>query len=131
MTTLHDGEVADARLTTAPNRSQSYGALVWRRFRRSTIGMIGLVLVVLLLLTAVFAEFVAPMDPNAATTSFSPPAKLSFFTKDGFTPVPVAYPTVETEELDPVTFQPLTGRTSTTRARSLSSCAARPTGCSG
>lgn len=109
MTTLHDGEAADARLSTASTRSQSYGALVWRRFRRSTIGMIGLVLVALLLLTSIFAEFVAPMDPNAASTSFTPPTKLSFFTKDGFTPVPVFFPIVETDELDPVTFQPLSG----------------------
>ncbi|QYZ68782.1 ABC transporter permease [Neotabrizicola shimadae] len=102
-------EAIDARVTTGSTTSQSYRALVWRRFRRSTPGMIGLVLVTLLMLTAIFAEFVAPMDPNVNTTSFAPPDKISFFTKDGFTLRPVAYATVEGEELDPITFQPLIG----------------------
>ena len=71
--------------------------------------MLGLVMVSLLLLTAVFAEFFAPMDPNQPTASFAPPDHLSFFTKDGFTLLPVAYSIVEGDELDPITFQPLMG----------------------
>ena len=107
MSTVHQGEAADNRLSTASTTSQSYPALVWRRFRRSVPGMIGLVMVALLLLTAIFAEFVAPMDPNQPTASFAPPDKLSFFTKDGFTLFPVAYSITEGETLDPVTFQPI------------------------
>ena len=72
MSTVHQGEAADNRLSTASTTSQSYPALVWRRFRRSVPGMIGLVMVALLLLTAIFAEFVAPMDPNQPTASFAP-----------------------------------------------------------
>ena len=106
---LHAGEAEDARLSTVSTVSQSYLALVWRRFRRSLPGMIGLTLVVMLLLAAIFAEFVAPMDPNQPTASFAPPDKISFFTKDGFTLWPVAYSVVESDELDPVTFQPLMG----------------------
>lgn len=109
MSALYEGEAQDARISTVSTLNQSYGALVWRRFRRSLSGLVGLVLVGLLLLTAVFAEFVAPMDPNAATASFAPPDQLSFFTPQGFTPFPVAYAIVEGSELDPVTFQPLTG----------------------
>lgn len=105
--TTHEGEVADDRISSAPTASQSYLALVWRRFKRSVPGMIGLVLVSLLLLTAVFAEFVAPNDPNANSASFAPPDKLSFFDKDGFTLWPVAYAIVEGAELDPVTYQPI------------------------
>jgi peptide/nickel transport system permease protein len=96
-------EQADDRISTHATRSQSYGALVWRRFRRSVPGMIGLVLVVLLLLSALFADVVAPMDPNRPDTSFAPPDKI------GFTPWPVAYAITETDALDPVTYQPIMG----------------------
>ncbi len=105
---LHDGEAADARTSTVSTVSQSYPALVWRRFRRSLPGMIGFVMVSILLVTAVFAPFFAPMDPNAPTASFAPPDQISFFTRDGFTLWPVAYRIVESAtELDPVTYQPL------------------------
>lgn len=103
MATIHEGEAADARASTVNTQSQSYGALVWRRFRRSLPGMVGLVLVGFLLFTAVFADFLAPMDPDTPTTSFQPPSAL------GLTPWPVAYPIVESDELDPITYQPLTG----------------------
>ena len=109
MTTAHEGEAQDARISTVSTQNQSYKALVWRRFKRSIPGMFGLTMVCLLLVTAIFAEFIAPMDPNAPTASFAPPDHLSFFTKDGFTPFPVAYSVIEGTALDPVTFQPLTG----------------------
>ena len=109
MTTTHEGEAQDDRISTVSTQNQSYTALVWRRFKRSIPGMFGLILVCSLLVTAIFAEFIAPMDPNQPTASFAPPDHLSFFTKDGFTPFPVAYSIVEGTELDPVTFQPLTG----------------------
>ncbi len=102
-------EQADDRTSTVATRSQSYPALVWRRFRRSIPGMFGLTLVCLLLLSAIFAEFVAPMDPNEPTVSFAPPDHISFETKDGFTLWPVVYAIVETDQLDPVTYQPLMG----------------------
>ena len=90
--------------------SEGYFRLVWRRFRRSIIGMIGLVLVVLLLLTAVFADFVAPMNPKESGIAFAPPDAISFTAPDkSFTLRPRIYPTIETGELDQVTFQPLTG----------------------
>lgn len=104
-----EGEAADARVSTVSTKSQSYLALVWRRFRRSIPGMIGLVLVSLLLIVSIFAEFFAPMDPNAADESFIPPDQISFFTKDGFTLWPVVFPIAEGDELDPITFQPLVG----------------------
>lgn len=109
MSTVHEGETADNRVSTGNTRNQSYQALVWRKFRRSVPGMIGLTLVCLLLVSAIFAEFIAPMDPNTPTASFAPPDQLSFYTKDGFTLWPVAYSIVEGTALDPVTFQPLTG----------------------
>ncbi|HTJ56169.1 MAG TPA: ABC transporter permease [Devosiaceae bacterium] len=91
--------------------NEGYFALVWRRFRRSFIGMIGLVLVLAMLIIAVFADFFAPMDPNAQTLSFAPPDAISFEgPKGGFSLIPYVYPIVELpDQLDPVTFQPLTG----------------------
>lgn len=89
---------------------EGYLALVWRRFRRSTIGMIGLVLVVLLLVVAVFADFFAPMDPKDQTVSFAPPDSISFMAPNGsFSLLPYLYPIVETDKLDPVTYQPIMG----------------------
>jgi peptide/nickel transport system permease protein len=90
--------------------NDSYLALVWRRFRRSTMGMIGLVLVVLLIVVAIFADFFAPMDPKQADIAFAPPDEISFVSPDGsFSLMPIVYPIVETGEFDPVTFQPMTG----------------------
>jgi peptide/nickel transport system permease protein len=91
-------------------RDESYIALVWRRFRRSVSGMIGLVLVAILLLTALFADFIAPLDPKASYVGFEAPASLSFFDKDGnFQLIPKIYPLVEGDALDPITFQPISG----------------------
>jgi peptide/nickel transport system permease protein len=90
-------------------KHESYLALVWRKFRRSVTGMIGLVLVALLIFVALFADFFAPVEPKTPYIAFSPPDKVSFFTKDGFSLRPVTFPTAEGEELDPITFQPIIG----------------------
>lgn len=90
--------------------NEGYATLVWRRFRRSTMGMIGLVLVVLLLVISIFADFFAPMDPKAANLPFAPPDVIAFEDPDGnFSLVPYVYPIGDTGEFDPITFQPLTG----------------------
>jgi peptide/nickel transport system permease protein len=92
----------------ADHKNETYLALVWRRLRRSWTGMFGLVLVVLLLVMSIFAPFFAPLDPKATDTGFSPPDGIYFTGKDGgFSFRPRIYPLVESEDLDPVTFQPL------------------------
>ena len=89
---------------------ESYGTLVWRRLRRSVSGLLGLILVALLLIMAVFADFFAPVDPKASYVGFSPPAHIAFAAPDGgFSLIPRVYPIVEGGELDPITFQPLSG----------------------
>lgn len=101
--------VAEETVTRASG-NESYSALVWRRFRRSLTGMVGLVLVALLVVTALFAEFFSPMNPMATDASFSPPQTVSFRDKDGRLSIsPRVYANAETEELDPVTFQPIVG----------------------
>lgn len=95
-------EAEDARLSTVSTDSQSYRALVWRRFRKSTPGMLGLTLVVILLVVAFFANFFAPMDPKEPNVAFSPPDKISFYnTEKGWRLWPVMYRIVETDEFDP------------------------------
>ncbi|RYC15766.1 ABC transporter permease [Ciceribacter ferrooxidans] len=101
--------VAEETVTRASG-NESYSALVWRRFRRSLTGIIGLGLVALLVVTALFAEFFSPMNPMATDASFSPPQTVSFRDKDGRLSIsPRVYANAETEELDPVTFQPIVG----------------------
>ncbi|MEO6013038.1 MAG: ABC transporter permease [Devosia sp.] len=90
------------------NANEGYFTLVWRRFRRSTVGMLGLILVGGLIVITIFADFFAPMDPKAQGESFSPPANISFEAPDGsFSLLPIVYPIMETGELDAVTFQPI------------------------
>ena len=99
-----------AAATRLGQGSESYRVLVWRRFRRSFSGMIGLILVSGLLLMAVFADFVAPVEPKTSYVGFSPPTHIAFRAPDGsFSILPRFYPIVEGSELDPITFQPLAG----------------------
>ncbi len=88
---------------------ESYTALVWRRLKRSWTGMIGLVLVIALLFMAVFADFLSPVDPKATDIGFAPPQSITFFDRDSNFTSPRSYPIRETDELDPVTFQPIVG----------------------
>ena len=92
------------------NGDQGYLALVWRRFRRSIMGMIGLVLVGMLLLMSVFANFLAPIDPKATDLAFSRPTQVTFFdAQGGFHLSPLYYPITESADLDPITYQPVIG----------------------
>jgi peptide/nickel transport system permease protein len=107
-------EGTDTRASTITTTGQSYQALVWRRLRRSVPGMLGLALVTLLLVVTVFAEFFSPVDPKARNVSFAPPDRISWYVpgdgpEAGWRLLPVAFPIVESDEYDPVTFQPLTG----------------------
>jgi peptide/nickel transport system permease protein len=97
-------------LTRFGTGSEGYATLVWRRFRRSAMGMIGLFLVGLLLVVSVFADFFAPMDPKEANLPFAPPDVIAFEDPAGnFSLIPYVYPIGDTGEFDPITFQPLTG----------------------
>ncbi|QQA42794.1 ABC transporter permease [Pelagovum pacificum] len=113
---VDEGE--DMRLSTVSTESQSYSSLVWQRFRRSIPGMLGLTMVVMLLVIALFGQFFAPMNPKEPDIAFAPPAKFSWYVPEienppegrvepGWRLMPVVYPIVESEEYDPITFQPL------------------------
>jgi peptide/nickel transport system permease protein len=99
-----------APVTAKRRGNESYGALVWRRLRKSVAGVIGLALVIAILLMSIFAEFFAPLDPYRTETAFTRPDTISFFDRDGsFSLRPRIYPIVESGKLDPVTFQPVSG----------------------
>ncbi|WP_416409305.1 ABC transporter permease [Agrobacterium rosae] len=111
MVAVHSSTGQEKVASVAEQRAnESYMALVWRRLRRSFTGMVGLILVVLLILIAVFADFFAPMDPRETGASFTPPQVISVMEKDGSLSIwPRIYALAETEELDPITFQPIVG----------------------
>ena len=52
--------------------------LMWWKFKRHKLAMIGGVIVILLYLVAIFAEFLAPADPNkvASSYTYAPPQRL-------------------------------------------------------
>ncbi|PYE82422.1 ABC transporter permease [Pseudoroseicyclus aestuarii] len=105
-------EELDQRFSTVSSEGQSYGALVWRRLRRSIPGVLGLVLVALLLIVALFAPFFAPVDPKAPNVAFAPPDGLSWHVpgegpEAGWHLMPVSFPLTEGAEYDPITFQPI------------------------
>ncbi len=107
-------EGADTRISTVVSESQSYPSLVWRRLRRSILGMLGLTLVAMLLIVSVLADFFAPVNPKEPNVGFAPPDRITWFVPGdgpvaGWRRLPVAFPIVETDELDPVTYQPMTG----------------------
>lgn len=99
----------DVDVTTPERGNESYQALVWRRLKRSATGMLGFWLVLILLFMAVFAGFVSPVDPTLSDNSFMPPETFSIHDKDGNLAMPRIYPLVDSETLDPITFQPVSG----------------------
>ena len=91
---------------------ESYSALVWRRFRRSVTGMVGLSLVV----AAALSCRSSPTSSRRWTRRRrrrrlrAARQRSASTTPDGSFHLPAGLlPIVETGELDPVTFQPLTG----------------------
>jgi peptide/nickel transport system permease protein len=58
--------------------------LFWLSFVKHKAAVVSLVVVVLLYLVALFAEFIAPLDPNAANARFTyaPPQRIALFSTD-------------------------------------------------
>lgn len=78
--------------------------LAWRRFRRSSLGMVGAVLLIILYLVALIAPFIAPYNITTQHSRFvhQPPQRVRVF-HEGRLMRPFVYPV--TQERDPVTFQ--------------------------
>ena len=102
--------IATDPVVTRHSRDETYSTLVWRRLRRSTMGMIGLVLVGMLIIMAIFGDFFAPLNPKEGFIGYSQPTHIAIIDAQGkFRFPPVFYPIVDGEELDPITFQPVSG----------------------
>lgn len=59
--------------------------LIWWRFRKHRLAMISSIVVILIYLIAIFAEFVAPYDPNVqnSASAYQPPSVIRFIDADG------------------------------------------------
>lgn len=62
--------------------------LMWRRFLRHRLAVAGMVVIVLLYLVALFAEFLAPFDPEQPNARFvyHPPQMVHLISENGFDP---------------------------------------------
>jgi peptide/nickel transport system permease protein len=75
-----DEEVEDVRLTVTPQWK-----LIWWRFRKHRLAVVSGVVLAVLYLIALFADIVAPMDPNDVNGRFrlAPPTPITFIDPDG------------------------------------------------
>ena len=62
----------------------SYGALIWRRFRRHRLGFLGFLFTIFIYLVAAFTEFLAPHSQSTykARDVYAPAQSLRFFAQD-------------------------------------------------
>jgi peptide/nickel transport system permease protein len=91
--------------------------LMWWRFRRHRLALLSAILVLLIYSVAVFAEVLAPVDPDARNGdyTYAPPQRLHFFgNENGFGPYVYGYRTERdpdtlalTYEVDPSTQIPV------------------------
>lgn len=67
--------------------------LMWWKFRKHKLAMAGTVVLALLYLIAIFAEFLAPYDPNESRKLMAlvPPQGVHFMTDEGFSLRPYVY----------------------------------------
>lgn len=63
----------------------SQWTLIWRNFRKHRLALVSLVITLIIYAIAVFAEFVAPYDPNsyASDRTYAPPNQLRLFDTSG------------------------------------------------
>ena len=72
-------ERAERRLRyNMKNDYESYGKMVWRRFRRHRLANVSLVLLILIGGAALFAPVLAPYDPEAIAGPFAAPPSAEF-----------------------------------------------------
>ena len=88
---------------------ESYRVLVWRRFRRSISGMIGLVLVALFLVMASSPISLRRLTPRRPSSALLRRRRSASSTRTASSRLLPTLSDRRTAELDPITFQPLTG----------------------
>ena len=93
---MNTNNAVESRKEEKPNKKRSPWADVWRRFKKSPIGMAGLFIVILLVVTAIFADVISPSidDPHLGMVPAyefqnlrnrnAPPSMDHFFGTDNF-----------------------------------------------
>jgi peptide/nickel transport system permease protein len=88
-------------------RRESYGALVWRKFRKNKIAILGALMTTTLVFMAIFADFLSPTDaitPNMQY-AYTRPQRLYFISHDGQIHLrPFTF--AQQQVLDPATMLP-------------------------
>jgi peptide/nickel transport system permease protein len=88
----------------------SQWTLMWRRFRKHKLAVVSMVVVILFYAVAVFSEFLAPMDPEAAASRKTqhPPQlfELHFFDEGKFAPYVPGYTKKLDMETSKISFTP-------------------------
>lgn len=77
--------------------------LMWWRFRKHKLAVAGGIVTIMLYLVLIFAEFLAPFEPDMTNTqaTYAPPQTLILFDEHGFNPHVLGY----TVEVDPVALR--------------------------
>jgi peptide/nickel transport system permease protein len=87
-------EIAPGAAAAPPDSGETPLRLMWRKLRRHRLAQISGVILILLYTTALFADFLAPRDPNAYVGRFTyaPPQQLHLLdTSAGFAFAPFVY----------------------------------------
>jgi peptide/nickel transport system permease protein len=100
-------EQAPASAPIGEERRESYGALVWRKFRKSKIAIVGGLLTAMLIAAAIFADFLSPTDPITPNMqyAYTRPQRLYLISSDG-RPHLRPFTFTQQQVLDPATFLP-------------------------
>lgn len=86
--------IAPGTVTAPPDSGETPLRLMWRKLRRHRLAQISGVILILLYAIALFADFLAPRDPNAyiGRFTYAPPQQLHLFdTSAGFAFAPFVY----------------------------------------
>ncbi|MEO1090472.1 MAG: ABC transporter permease [Pseudomonadota bacterium] len=85
---------------TAASATASQWRLMWWKFRRHRLAMVSGVVVIVIYLLALFADFVAPVDPNLTSTrhTYAPPQSIGLFVDGAWLPHVNGYKV----EIDPI-----------------------------
>lgn len=77
-------EIDPRALEQSPEDFASQWRLIWLAFRRHKLAMTGAIIILLLYVIGLFAEFLAPFDPNATSSPdiFHPPQMIRFIDRD-------------------------------------------------
>jgi peptide/nickel transport system permease protein len=88
ITSLPVGTAAPLDLHGRDLAVASQGRLFWLKFKKHKVALASLVVIVFMYLVAAFADFIAPLDPNATNSRFTyaPPQGLSLILDGAFQP---------------------------------------------